>query len=76
MHILKMFALERKNLFIRVAALIIVPLLVVLLLSQPVFAETTYVITDGSRILVYTTTATDPETILDEAGLALGADDT
>ena len=76
MHILKMFALERKNLFIRVAALIIVPLTVVLLLSQPVFAETTYVITDGSRILVYTTTATDPETILDEAGLALGADDT
>ena len=76
MHILKMFALERKNLFIRVAALVIVPLVVVLLLSQPVFAETTYVITDGSRILVYTTTATDPETILDEAGLALGADDT
>ena len=76
MHILKMFALERKNLFIRAAALVIVPLLVVLLLSQPVFAETTYVITDGSRILVYTTTATDPETILDEAGLALGADDT
>ena len=76
MHILKKFALERKNLFIRIAALAIVPLIVVLLLSQPVFAETTYVITDGSRILVYTTTATDPETILDEAGLALGADDT
>ena len=76
MHILKMFALERKNLFIRVAAMVIAPLLVVLLLSQPVFAETTYVITDGSRILVYTTTATDPEDILDEAGLALGADDT
>ena len=76
MHILKMFALERKNLFIRVAALSIVLLLAVLLLSQTVFAETTYVITDGSRILVYTTTATDPETILDEAGLALGADDT
>ena len=76
MHILKMFALERKNLYIRIAAFVIVPLIVVLLLSQPVFAETTYVITDGSRILVYTTTATDPETILDEAGLALGADDT
>ena len=76
MHILKMFALERKNLFIRVAAMVIVPLIVVLLLSQPVFAETTYVITDGSRVLVYTTTATDPETVLDEAGLALGADDT
>ena len=76
MHQTKKFALERKNLFIRVAALVIIPMIVVLLLSQPVFAETTYVITDGSRILVYTTTATDPETILDEAGLALGADDT
>ena len=76
MHILKMFALERKNQLIRVAAMVIVPLFIVLLLSQTVFAETTYVITDGSRILVYTTTATDPETILDEAGLALGADDT
>ena len=76
MHHTKKFALERKNLFIRVAALVIIPMIVVLLLSQPVFAETTYVITDGSRILVYTTTATDPETILDEAGLALGADDT
>ena len=76
MHILKMFALERKNLFIRVAALVIAPLLAIVLLSQTVFAETTYVITDGSRVLVYTTTATDPETILDEAGFALGADDT
>ena len=76
MHILKMFALERKNQLIRVAAMVIVPLFIVLLLSQTVFAETTYVITDGSRILVYTTTATDPETILDEAGFALGADDT
>ena len=76
MRILKLFALKRKNLFIRVAALVIIPLTVVLLLSQPVFAETTYVITDGSRVLVYTTTATDPETVLDEAGLSLGADDT
>ena len=41
MRIRKTFALERKNLFIRVAALVIVPLIVVLLLSQPVFAEPT-----------------------------------
>lgn len=76
MHKLKMSALKRKNLFIRVAAMVAAPLLAIVLLSQTVFAETTYVITDGSRILVYTTTATDPETILDEAGFALGADDT
>ena len=50
--------------------------MVTLLLSQPAFAKTTYVITDGSRVLVHTTNATDPEAVLAEAGLTLGADDT
>ena len=71
----KRFALERKMLFIRVAA-ILAPILIVLLLAQRVSAETTYVITDGGRILVHTTTATDPRIVLGEAGLLLGADDT
>ncbi|MBQ7801764.1 MAG: G5 domain-containing protein [Oscillospiraceae bacterium] len=47
-----------------------------LLLSQTAFAQTTYVITDGDRVLVHTTSATDPEAVLGEAGLKLGADDT
>ena len=66
---------KRKNPFIRMAVLVI-PLVVLLLLSQTVFAETTYVINDGSRVLVYTSSATDPAAVLNEAGLALGADDT
>lgn len=76
MHKLKRLALERKVLFIRVAAIILPVAIALLLLSQTVFAQTTYVITDGSRVLVHTTSATDPEAVLGEAGLELGADDT
>lgn len=46
------------------------------LLSQSAFAQTTYVITDGNRVVVHTTYATDPATVLTEAGLELGEDDT
>ena len=76
MHKVKRFALERKNLFIRTAAILAPLAIALLLLSQTVSAQTTYVITDGSRVLVHTTTATDPKVVLGEAGLELGADDT
>ena len=66
---------KRKNPFIRITALLI-PVVVLLLLSQTVFAQNTYVITDGTRVLVHTSSATDPAAVLNEAGLALGADDT
>lgn len=48
----------------------------VVLLSKTVFAQTTYVITDGNRVLVHTTSATHPEAVLGEAGFRLDADDT
>jgi len=73
---LKRFALKRKVLFIRTAAILLPLFFALLLLSQPAFAKNTYVITDGTRVITYTTTATDPETILGEAGLELGEDDT
>lgn len=76
MHKFTRLALERKVLFIRVAAILISLATALLLLSQTVFAQTTYVITDGSRVLVHTTSATDPKAVLGEAGLELGADDT
>ena len=66
---------KRKNPIIRLAVLLI-PLVVLLLLSQTVFAQTTYVINDGNRVLVHTSSVTDPAAVLNEAGLALGADDT
>lgn len=39
-------------------------------------AETTYMINDNGRVSYYTTSATDPEAVLDLAGLELGIDDT
>jgi uncharacterized protein YabE (DUF348 family)/3D (Asp-Asp-Asp) domain-containing protein len=66
---------KRKKSIIRMAVLAI-PLALLLLLSQTAFAQNTYVITDGDRVVVYTSSATDPAAVLDEAGLALGADDT
>ena len=57
-------------------AVLLVPLAVLLLLSKTVFAQNTYVISDGGRVLVHTSSNTDPAAVLTEAGLALGADDT
>ena len=66
---------KRKKSIIRMAILA-VPLVLLLLLSQTAFAQNTYVITDGDRVIVHTSSATDPAAVLDEAGMALGADDT
>lgn len=76
MHEGKRFVTERKTLFVRCAALLFPMVCALTLLSQTVFAQNTYVITDGSRVLVHTTYATDPATVLGEAGLELGEEDT
>lgn len=76
MQDVKPLAIERKVLFIRIAAILLTLAIALLLLSQTAFAQTTYVITDGSRVLIHTTSATDPEAVLGEAGLQLDADDT
>lgn len=66
---------KRNSVFIRMAV-VVVPLILLLFLSQTALAENTYVITDGDRVKVYTTSSTDPAAVLNEAGLALGEDDT
>ena len=76
MQSFKEFTRERKTMFHRAAAALLAMTVMVLLLSQRAFAQTTYVITDGSRVLVHTTSSTNPEDILGEAGLELGEDDT
>lgn len=76
MHEGKQFARKRNRFFIRMAALAIPLICTLLLLSQTAFAQNTYVITDGSRVLIHTTSATDPKAILGEAGLELDKDDT
>lgn len=75
MHTLNRFASKRKVLIIRTIA-ILIPMCLVLLLSQTAFAKNTYVITDGDRVFTYTTSATDPRQVLGEAGLELDEDDT
>lgn len=64
-----------RPVFFRLAVLVI-PLVMLLFFSQTAFAQNTYVITDGDRVMVYTSAATDPAAVLTEAGLTLGADDT
>lgn len=66
---------KRNSVFVRMAV-VVIPLVLLLFLSQTALAENTYVITDGDRVKVYTTSSTDPAVVLNEAGLALGEDDT
>ena len=70
------FVFKRNAAFIRTAALIIPVVCVLLLLSQTAFAQNTYVITDGNRVVIHTTSSTNPADVLGEAGLELGEDDT
>ena len=67
---------KRKNLFFYVAAVVIPVALLLAMLAPTAQAQTTYVITDGDAVKVYTTYATDPAYILDQAGVDLAADDT
>ena len=48
----------------------------ILSLTLPAFAQTKYVITDGDNIIVCMSTSSDPEVVIEEAGLELGAEDT
>ena len=72
---IRRFALKRRVLLIRLAAIALPMLFVFATLSQTAFAKT-YVITDGDRVVTYTTFATDPEDVLDAAGVALDENDT
>lgn len=76
MRRIKQFASVRNELLIRFSIITLLVSFSTGLLSQAAFAQNTYVITDGDRVVVHTTYATDPDTVLDEAGLELGKDDT
>ena len=70
--------LRRKILLMRLYVLTLTLILVLAmtaLLSQTALART-YVITDGDRVVTYTTFATDPEEVLGQAGVNLSEDDT
>ena len=67
---------SKKSVIMRIITLLVPVVVVMVLLSQTAFAQNTYVITDGERVVIHTSSATDPATILNEAGLSLGEDDT
>ena len=49
---------------------------IALYLSMPAFAQTKYVITDGDSVIVCLSSSTDPQVVIEEAGLKLGKSDT
>lgn len=67
---------KQRSLFARVVIMVLPLTMLFALLSPTVFAQTTYVITDGDEVKVYTTFATDPADVLDRAGVELKAEDT
>lgn len=70
------FVMKKKNMLIRLAALIVSLTCVICLLAPTVFAKNTYVITDGDQVKVYYTYATDAAEVLVQAGVELDEDDT
>ena len=67
---------EKQRKLLLQAISVVGTLVFVLLLSQTASAKTTYVINDGSRVITYESFASDPETVLTEAGLELDEHDT
>lgn len=66
---------KRKAMLLRAAAAVLTVGVASAILSQKAFAKT-YVITDGDRVVTYTTFATDPAEVLGQAGLELKEYDT
>lgn len=66
---------RRGHLWICAAALGLTLILTLTLLAQTASART-YVITDGDRVVTYTSFATDPGEVLGQMGLSLGERDT
>ncbi len=76
MQAITAFCKKRKVLLVRVAALVLPLVILMAILATTEFAQTTYVITDGDQVKVYTTFASSPASVLSRAGVELGEDDT
>ena len=75
MQIFAPFMLKRKYRIVRIAALVLPLICLVVLLAQTAVAQNTYVITDGDQVTVHTSFASNPETVLHEAGVELAEND-
>ena len=72
---LPLFAARRRNVFLYVVAVAVPVVFLLTMLSQRVFAQNTFVITDGDQVIVHTTNASDPAVALDEAGVIAEPDE-
>lgn len=75
MQLFTPFIVKKKSVFMKLTALVLSIAAITALLSQTVFAQNTYVITDGDQVRVHTTYATDPAAVLNEAGVRLDKGD-
>ena len=66
---------KTHKVIVRIVALLLPVICLWASLTPTVFAQTTYVITDGDRVTVHTSYETNPVAVLNEAGVALDADD-
>ena len=76
MQAITAFYQKKKTILVRVLALALPVLVLLGVLAPTVFAQTTYVITDGDQVKVYTTYSSNPAEVLDRAGVELSEDDT
>ncbi len=67
---------NRKKPLRRLIAIAVMVAIVVAALSLTVFAQNSYLITDGDYVTVHRSFSTDPEVVLDEAGIELSEEDT
>ena len=67
---------KKMSMLHRILALVLVVACAAILFAQTAAAKSTYLINDGDRVLLHSTYATDPATILNEVGLPLGEEDT
>lgn len=65
-----------RNLPRRILAMLLMIALLAGLLTLTVFAQNNYVITDGDLVTVHKSYSTDPDVVLDEAGIELSEEDT
>ena len=75
MDLISHLVIRRKYGAVKMIALLLATVCLVGSLSQTAQAENTFVIIDGDAVTVHTTYATDPAKVLEEAGVALSADD-
>ena len=72
---LRKFAMRRDNVMIRLAIMVMVPVLLIASVSFRAYAQSGYVIYDGEARYVILSEATEPAEVLSEAGLELGRAD-